>query len=254
MGGKSISFDRIADRYDETRGGLRRGREVAEDVAPHLADGSRVLEVGVGTGAVAVALTEMGREVVGIDLSSNMLSVARSRVGSRVACADAHAMPFGDAQFPSIYIVWVLHLVADPQRVLTECARVLRAGGRLVIAAGRAKPHPAGRTDITEILTPLERLLLDERLNTDDVESVQSWARAAGLETIALLHREERFESSPAEVVQPIEDRAYSYLWRVDDQTWADTVQPVIDRLRALPDQDRKRPFRQTQPLHVFTR
>ncbi|MBV8305279.1 MAG: hypothetical protein JOZ04_13795 [Acidimicrobiia bacterium] len=52
----SISFDRIADRYDETRGGERRGQLVAAEIDPYLGPGARILEIGVGTGIVATAL------------------------------------------------------------------------------------------------------------------------------------------------------------------------------------------------------
>ena len=250
---QSISFDRVADKYDETRGGLRRGREVAAAVAPHLLDSPVVLEVGVGTAVVAFALTEIGRTVVGVDLSPNMLARARSRIGTRVACADAHALPFGDQRFSNAYIIWVLHLVADPVAVMTECARVLRPGGRLVVAAGRPRTQSDEWTEITTLLQPLDRFR-DERLNNDNVEGVQRWAAAAGLRRIALLEREEHFEEAPSVIAMTIEERAYSYLWNVDDATWAAVVEPLVDALRRLPEPDRPRAANQVQPLHVFER
>ena len=78
----SLSFDRIADRYDESRGGTARGERVAADLVPWLAPG-RVLEVGVGTGIVAAALAARGLPVYGVDLSQAMLRRAVDRVGSR---------------------------------------------------------------------------------------------------------------------------------------------------------------------------
>ena len=67
---RSISFDRIADRYDETRGGERRGQLVATEIEPYFGRPRRVLEVGVGTGIVASALAQFGRTVVGADISA----------------------------------------------------------------------------------------------------------------------------------------------------------------------------------------
>ena len=64
----SIPFDRVAGTYDETRGGLDRGRRLARILAELLPERARLLEVGVGTGAVAAGLTELGRTVVGVDL------------------------------------------------------------------------------------------------------------------------------------------------------------------------------------------
>lgn len=91
----SIAFDRVADEYDETRGGAERGRLTAKDLAPWLAPGS-VLDVGVGTGVVATGLRDLGREVMGVDLATGMLSRARQRLGPRVALADARALPDPD--------------------------------------------------------------------------------------------------------------------------------------------------------------
>jgi len=250
---ESISFDRIADQYDATRGGLERGRAVAEAIAPHLTDARRVLEVGVGTGAVAVAMTDMGRDVVGIDLSPEMLHRAHGRLGPRVANGNAQTLPVADNCVDNAYIVWVLHLVADPGAVARECARVLRPGGRLVVVAGRPDVHSEDMPDVVEATLPLDELR-KKRLGPDDPKSVQVWAEDAGFSTVAVTEREERFDASPAEAAKPIEQRAFSFLWEIDDGTWARVVEPVLQRVRALPDQDRKREVIRHQPLLVFRR
>ena len=105
---ESISFDRIADRYDETRGGEQRGDTLAADIDPYLGDAERVLEVGVGTGIVAAGLGRLGRPVVGVDIAAEMLARAHERLGSRVARADAHALPVPTASVDGAYLVWVL--------------------------------------------------------------------------------------------------------------------------------------------------
>ena len=251
MTARSISFDRIADRYDETRGGLERGRRIAEAIDPHLGEDTGVLEVGIGTGAVAAALAERGRTVVGVDLSAEMLERAVRRVGPRVVRGDAHALPFPTDRLGAAYVVWVLHLVADPGAVMAECARVLRQGGRLVVASGRPRPDPDTSPDITPIVAPLEAVR-DARLRSDDADSVQAWASAAGLTLVVRAERREHFEHSPLEAAHAIEQRAYSYLWGIDDRMWSDVVMPVVNELRALPDPESPRTFRQRQDMHVF--
>ena len=77
---RSISFEHIADRYDETRGGDARGRHFAAELLARLPDG-RVLEVGIGTGSIASPLHEAGREVVGVDVARSMLAHAVARRG-----------------------------------------------------------------------------------------------------------------------------------------------------------------------------
>jgi hypothetical protein len=118
----SVSFDRIADRYDATRGGLERGRLLARSIAPHLHPGP-VLEVGVGTGAVSSGIDDLGHRVIGVDLSLPMLARAVERLGARVAAADGHHLPVPDGAVPNVVLVWVLHLVGDPESVLAETVR-----------------------------------------------------------------------------------------------------------------------------------
>ena len=248
---QSISFDRVADRYDQTRGGLRRGREIADAIEPHLGTAARILEVGVGTGAVAVALSERDRTVLGLDLSAEMLEHAAGRLGPRVVHGDGHTLPFAAGSLGAAYLVWVLHLVADAGAVVAECARVLQPQGRLVVVAGRPRVDPEISPDIGPIVAPLEAVR-DTRLRTDDAESVEAWAAAAGLTLVARAERQEHFEHSPREAAHAIEQRAFSYLWDVDEQMWADVVVPVIDALRALPEPDRPRSFRQRQDMRIF--
>jgi SAM-dependent methyltransferase len=145
----------------------------------------------------------------------------------------------------------VLHLVADPGAVMVECARVLRPRGRLVVASGRPRPDPDTAPDITPIVAPLEAVR-DARLRPDDAESVQAWAAAAGLTLVTRAERREHFEHSPLEAALTIEQRAFSYLWDIGEPMWSDVVVPVIDNLRALPDPERPRTFRQRQDMLVF--
>jgi hypothetical protein len=134
---------------------------------------------------------------------------------------------------------------------MVECARVLHERGRLIVVAGRPRPDPDTAPDITPIVAPLEAVR-DARLRPDDADSVQAWALAAGLTLVTRAERREHFDDSPLKAAHAIEQRAYSYLWDIDDRMWSDVVVPVIDNLRALPDPERPRTFRQRQDLLVF--
>jgi len=244
----SVSFDRIADRYDETRGGLERGAEIARAIEPFVAAAEWLLEVGIGTGAVANGFVERGRTVLGIDLSAEMLALAKARVGDRVARANAQALPVAGDSVPAAYVVWVLHVVAEPQAVVAECARALQRGGRLVVNAGRPRSETGDMTPFDAQLAPLR----EARLNDDRAESVCRWAAAAGLVLAAHAERVGEFELSPAQLARNIERRSFSYTLDLDDATWAAQIQPVIDGLRALPNPDKPRPCRHTDHLLVF--
>jgi ubiquinone/menaquinone biosynthesis C-methylase UbiE len=83
-------FDQLAEHYDETRGGEHRGDEYAADIDAQLPLGEGpILEIGVGTGVVALGLCRRGRDVFGLDLSAPMLARARLRLGPVVVRSDA---------------------------------------------------------------------------------------------------------------------------------------------------------------------
>ena len=118
--GRSRSFERIADRYDETRGGEDRGRRFAANLLPLLDARLPTLEIGIGTGVVAMGLAGLGCRVFGVDISPAMLSRARGRLGPRVAIGDARRLPVAEASFAGAYSVWVLHVVGNVPAVLAE--------------------------------------------------------------------------------------------------------------------------------------
>lgn len=161
--GESVAFDRVAGSYDETRGGMERGRRIAEVLAGVLPAGP-LLEVGVGTGLVAAALTELGRSPVGVDLSLPMLARAGARIPGRIAAGDALRLPVGTGTVAGVYLVHVLHLVGDVPAALAEVARVLRSGGTMVATAFPGEA-PAG--DVYEEMTRLHDRVGAGRRNVD---------------------------------------------------------------------------------------
>lgn len=235
-GRESIVFDRIADSYDDTRGGMARGRVVAAALHRLLPDGP-LLEVGVGTGLVAAGLTELGRRPVGFDLSRPMLDRAAPRLPGRVAVGDAERLPVGTAAVAGAYLIHLLHLVGDVAGTMAEAARVVRPGGRVVSTA-----YPAGPLDVDvnrEFAGVRARLAVASR--PDDEDHVLELARGAGLTPVG---REELASPgiTPRVAADRLESRSLSWMWSVDDDAWAAEVPPVLDRLRALPEQDRPRP------------
>ncbi|MGH3203042.1 MAG: class I SAM-dependent methyltransferase, partial [Streptosporangiaceae bacterium] len=97
--------------------------------------GSRVLDLGCGTGELARALTASGLRVTGCDISPQMLRHARDRGGCagwvRLA-PHWRRLPFTSGAFDVVVATSVLEYVDEPAAVLRECARVLRPGGVLL--------------------------------------------------------------------------------------------------------------------------
>jgi SAM-dependent methyltransferase len=244
---ESVSFDRIADRYDETRGGEKRGRELSGEVARWLVPGLS-LEVGIGTGLIAAGLGERGLPVVGVDLSPAMLARAHERLGPRVAVGDAMALPVASASVANVYFVWVLHLVGDVPATLAEAARVLRPGGRVIVLHGSPRPE----TELDQALAPLAPFRTARRDETDVVAAAASRAGLVEMHrgyTEGYLLRE-----SPASVAAQVESKTWSWLWRLDDEQWQSLAVPAIAALREMPEPEREREFETSQPIVVFSR
>lgn len=95
-----------------------------------------VLDLGCGTGTAGAAFRRTGTTVIGADLSEACLSVAKRRLDG-VVRADAVALPFIDGAFDAVVSRGALHHLASPEGALKELARVVRPGGRVLLADPR---------------------------------------------------------------------------------------------------------------------
>jgi SAM-dependent methyltransferase len=234
--GESVSFDKVAAIYDATRGGLERGIRFAAALAPRCGPGP-VFEIGVGTGAIALPLRDaLGRTIVGADISPAMLVHAHARLGPTVAVADVARLPVADRSIGTVVASWILHLVGDPVATLCECRRVLRNDGRLLVISARGELEP---DDIEPKMVDLHDVL---RVRLDIRERLVPMAVDCGLVLVGEhLTEAASWEESPADLIERMEKRQWGALIELDDDRFAQHVQPVIDGLRTLPDLDRSR-------------
>ena len=103
-----------------------------------LAPGTRLLEVGCGVGAVLGILGDAfpDIELSGVDIEERQIETAHEHLAglgltADLRVADAAALPFADASFDHVWMMWFLEHVADPVAVLREAQRVLVSGGAL---------------------------------------------------------------------------------------------------------------------------
>ena len=104
-----------------------------------LGSGQRLLDVGCGLGEAALALADdlgVDGEVVGVDVSAEMLHVARSKAGGarcrvRFTVGDACSLVEPDDSFDVVRSERTLQWLADPSAAVAEMARVVRPGGRV---------------------------------------------------------------------------------------------------------------------------
>jgi demethylmenaquinone methyltransferase/2-methoxy-6-polyprenyl-1,4-benzoquinol methylase len=136
-------FDRIAPRYERVNRLISFGqdarwrrRTLAALAAPH---GARVLDLACGTGDLCRALAAVGHPVVGIDLSAGMLATAAG--GQPRVRADVLALPVGNGRVDAITCGFALRNFTALAPFLTECARVLRRGGRIALLDAAEPEH-----------------------------------------------------------------------------------------------------------------
>ena len=129
-------FDRIASVYDlmnsvMTAGMHQRWRERAVDLA---GTPKRALDVATGTGDLAIALRDRGAQVVGVDFAEKMLEIARQKApGIDFRTGNALALDFSDNEFDAATVGFGARNFDDLDRGLSEMARVVRPGGRVVV-------------------------------------------------------------------------------------------------------------------------
>lgn len=132
------AYARWAPIYDAVCGPIMvNGRRAAAMAARR--HGGRILEVGVGTG-LSFDDYDASNEITGIDVSAPMLAKARAKMASgryphvkSVHLMDAHALDFTDATFDCVVAQFVITLVENPEQVLSECHRVVKPGGRIIL-------------------------------------------------------------------------------------------------------------------------
>ncbi|SEK52102.1 ArsR family transcriptional regulator [Sphingomonas palmae] len=135
----------------------------------------RLIDIGTGTGRMIELFARSATTALGIDRSSEMLRLARAKLGEQglgnaeLRQADLYALPLGDGGADVAILHHVLHFAQQPGAAIAEAARVLSGGGRLLIAD--FAPH-----DREELRTQDAHT----RLGFSDAQ-IEGWFAAAGL-------------------------------------------------------------------------
>ncbi len=159
-------------------------KDVEAAIVRHLAARpiENLLDAGTGTGRMLELLAPHAKRAIGVDVSPDMLAIARDRIArdriahAQVRLGDIYRLPFESGTalsgFDAVLLHQVLHYLDDPQSAVVEAARVMRAGGRLVVADFAPHLMEFLRTDYAH-----------RRLGFTDAE-IHGWFRAAGLKPL----------------------------------------------------------------------
>jgi SAM-dependent methyltransferase len=150
-----------------------------------------VLDLGCGTGSLALLAAEQGHRVTTVDRSARMAELARLKLagtGTRVLIGDAAEPPVGDGRFDVVLVRHVLWALPDPAKALRHWAGLLRRGGRMVLIEGRwGESTPAGITAdaLADLAGPVAQRIRIEQLAHDSL----LWGRTVSDERYAaVLH------------------------------------------------------------------
>lgn len=235
---ESIAFDRAAEYYDRTRltdaGTLRETIDVLER---EFAGRGRVLEVGVGTGALALPLAERGVPMVGLDLSVPMMAkLVEKAEGVQpfpLVQGDATALPFRDRALGGAYCRWVLHLISKWTDAVAELCRVVAPGGVIVT-------EPGGFAGAWRDLWLRFVDILGDRIRpvgldwVGQYEDLDAAFAAAGAVRRDLPPVMTRNDSTLRRYFTELDERLYSWTWRVPPEELA----PAVAEVRAWAERE----------------
>lgn len=145
--------------YDLIADGLTISTDQTLRVA-RIRSGERVLDLATGTGITAIAARERGAKVTGVDLTPELLAVARDKAKEAgfndidFMEGDAEAIPFADATFDVVLSTCGHMFAPDQEKVATELARVTKTGGRVVFLAWTPEGGLSGWFRITNKYVP----------------------------------------------------------------------------------------------------
>ncbi len=233
----SVNFDQAADFYDQTRGfpaGIP--EQIAEGIIrlTGATASTRCLEIGVGTGRIALPLIERGIHLTGVDISAKMMAKLQDKVRQTLGqapnlellVADATQLPFADQSFEVVITVHVLHLISAWRRVLAEIERVLTSGGLFLYGMGGAEK--LSRREFTQ---QWREILAGYQYDA-------SWVGASTDQVKDALHNQGiPFETHilatwpvsvrVGDVLALFEQRAYSNSWPVPDLIFSPALQDL---------------------------
>ena len=215
-----MPFDRAVEYYDRTRGMSEDvGRALTSLLAGELRERGRCLEIGVGTGLVALPLAAAGISMAGLDLSGPMLARLVEKAGGAtpfpLVHGDATALPFADGRFGGAVVRHVLHLVPAWRIAVAELVRVV--AGRGVILMTRGDIPRAWRAATDRFIELVGEPSFFQGLTAWDPTTLDAEFAGHGARARSLPPIPEQMQQTLEEFLQQMADGLHSWTWEVEE-------------------------------------
>lgn len=256
-----LSFDRVASDYERTRSlPVEVGLSVGGYIADVVKDGW-ILDAGCGTGRFTRPLSQRYSEVVGVDVSREMLTeLRRQRNGlpnPLLLTGDLRSLPFLDGQFAAVLTVHVLHLITEWQDALTEMWRILAPDGLLLIGYEDRSQSAVRDFYMTE---GRRRGLLPEHPGARNTEGVivpflKDRFTITEHEKVSLPRWQWTYQASVAGMLADLDRRLYSSQWQIPESAHADIMAATranAKRVFGTIDEDKQETLETRFVLHVL--
>lgn len=179
----------IAGKYDRIMGLIAKDyakliERIVSDVKPNW----RVLEVAMGTALITLEVAKKADEVIGLDLSSEMVRVATQKAAAmevenvKFVVGSAYQLEFEDAVFDCVITANALHVMETPKKTLAEAKRVLKPGGTL-IAMSYCHGESMWMRIKSRIITTISRFKVYHRMTAKETAEL---VEASGFKVIKL--------------------------------------------------------------------
>jgi ubiquinone/menaquinone biosynthesis C-methylase UbiE len=217
-----VSFDRVAEIYDETRGfPVFVMDKIIKTLRDELGGHVSILDVGVGTARFSKPLQANRHYVVGVDVSSRMLRKAAERGMCNLLMGSVCSLPFGDDSFDVTVSAGLLHLIKEWRVALREISRVTR---KFLVSVIRRRKNLASE-EYRDLLVRYGWKIPQRGMAERELETLVKPVKSIDVAT---------YEASVNESLAFLERKAYSSQWDVPEEIHRRVMQQL--KTRSFPD------------------
>ena len=235
---KKADYQKISEFYDKGRSLSEQNMDLWLELITKYSgarEGSRVLDLGCGTGRFTIPMAiKLNYVMTGVDSFAEMLAKAKEKDSKGVIrwdCLDAQNLMYDDSSFDVVFLSHLLHHVDSPEKVISECRRVLTDSGVILIRYG----------PIEYILGDVEHTFFPETLDIDEprtpsVGTVEKWLRNAGFSGIITEEIVQKTYESGEAHLQAITIKATSVMTMITEEAHEKGLRKLSEYIKKNPD------------------